>query len=115
MTAQEYVAAVLACYVALPDTPDRPRKPDRALAYTFFADHIDLATVKDALVLATARRYFRTTKGPPLELIHSLAYFVPAIRELTRTALPPGYIDHVKSRLASGFPKLGVPPLPMPC
>jgi hypothetical protein len=114
MTAQEYVAAVLACYVALPDTPDRSRKPDRALAHRLFADHLDLATVKEAFLLATARRYFRTTKDPPLEPIHSLAYFVPVIRELTRTPLPPGYIDHVKGQLASGFPNLGIPPLHFP-
>ena len=114
MTAQEFVTAVLSCYVALPDTPDRPRKPDRALAHRLFADHLDLATVKDAFVLATARRYFRTTTGPPLEPVHSLAYFVPVIRELTRTPPPPGYIDHLKGRLVSGFPKLGLPPLHFP-
>ena len=114
MTAQEFVAAVLSCYVALPDTPDRPRKPDRALAHQLFHDRCDLATIQDAFVLAIARRTFRTTEGPSLEPIHSLAYFVPVIRELTRTPLPPGYINHAKDRLAAGFPKLGVPPLPIP-
>ena len=111
MTALQYVAAVLSCYVALPDTPDRPRKPDRALAHRLFADQIDLATVKGAFVLATARRYFRTTKGPPLEPIHSLAYFLPVIRELIRDQVDPDYIELMKARLASGFPDIGVPPL----
>jgi hypothetical protein len=111
MTPPRYVAAVLSCYTALPDTPDRPRKPDRVLALRLFTDQVDLATVKAAFVLATARRYFRTTQGPPLEPIHSLAYFLPVIRELIRDRVDPDYIEILKLRLASGFPKLGVPPL----
>ena len=111
MTPGQYVAAVLACYVALPDTPDRPRKPDRQIAHQLAADNVDLATVKAALLLATARRYFRRTDAPPLEPVRSLAYFVPVIRELSRTPPDPAYLELVKARIASGFPRLGVPPL----
>jgi hypothetical protein len=81
MNEPEYVAAVLAAYVALPDTACRPRPADRALAHQLFADGIALAFVLDALLLAHARRHLHP--GAPPQPVRSLTYFLPVIRELS--------------------------------
>jgi hypothetical protein len=80
MTEQDYVAAVLAAYVALPDTACRPRHADRALAHHLFAEGVPLEMVLDALLLAHARRHINPASPPaPVRALH---YFLPVIREL---------------------------------
>jgi hypothetical protein len=80
MTEPEYVAAVLAAYVALPDTACRPRPADRTLAHQLFAEGVPLALVLDALLLAHARRHLHP--DPPPQPVRSLHYVLPVIREL---------------------------------
>jgi hypothetical protein len=80
MSAPTYVAAVLAAYVALPDTACRPRRADRALAQQLAAEGVPLQVVLDALLLAHARRHLHP-EAPP-EPVRSLHYFIPVIREL---------------------------------
>jgi hypothetical protein len=80
MTEHHYVAAVLAAYVALPDTACRPRRADRVLAHKLFAEGVPLDVVLDALVLAHARRHLNPA-SPPAP-VRSLHYFLPVIREL---------------------------------
>jgi hypothetical protein len=104
MTPRGYAAAVLHLYTRLPDTPDRPRRPDRALAAKLAADEVPLATVNAAFLLATARRRLRPQDAPPLEPVRSLHYFLPVIRELLRTPPDPAYIELLTARLRSGFP-----------
>ena len=111
VTAREYVAAVLDCYTALPETPSRARKNDRLLAQTLHDQGVPLEIVRAAFVLATSRRRFRPDQADPLGMIRSLHYFVPIIEEMRRTPLDPFYIEMLKSRLRTGFPQLGVPPL----
>lgn len=80
MTEKDYVAAVLEAYVALPDTACRPRRADRVLAHTLFAEGAPLDGVLDALLLAHTRRHLNPT-SPPAP-VRSLHYFLPVIREL---------------------------------
>ncbi|MDD2766015.1 MAG: hypothetical protein PHE83_18790 [Opitutaceae bacterium] len=80
MTEQDYVAAVLAAYVALPDTACQPRRADRVLAHSLFAEGVPLDVVLDALLLADARRHLNPA-SPPAP-VRSLHYFLPVIREL---------------------------------
>ena len=80
MTERHYVAAVLAAYVALPDTVCRPRRADRMLAHQLFAEGVPLGVVLDALLLAHARRHLNPA-SPPAP-VRSLHYFLPVIREL---------------------------------
>jgi len=76
---REYVRAVLAAYVELGDTPDRARPADRALAAQLFDREIPLNLVRDALILAYARRTLRPPDTPPLPPVRSLYYFMPVI------------------------------------
>jgi hypothetical protein len=81
MTEHRYVAAVLAAYIALPDTACRPRHADRALAHRLFAEGVPPAVVLTAMLLAHVRRHLDPASPP--EPVRSLHYFVPVIRELT--------------------------------
>lgn len=98
----EYVRAVLAAYVALADTPDRPRPADRALAAQLYDRQIPLNLVRDALILAYARRTLRPPDAPPLPPVRSLYYFMPVIEELLKKPLPNMYIDYLKAKLKRG-------------
>lgn len=80
MTEHHYVASALAAYVALPDTACRPRRADRLLAHTLFAEGVPLDVVLDALLLAVARRHLNPA-SPPAP-VRSLHYFLPVVREL---------------------------------
>lgn len=95
----DYVRAVLAAYVALADTPDRPRPPDRTLAAQLYDREIPLQLVRDALILAYARRTLRPPEAPPLPPVRSLYYFLPVIEELLKKPLPNMYIDYLKAKL----------------
>ncbi len=95
----EYVRAVLAAYVALADTPDRPRPADRAMAAQLYDRKIPLQIVRDALILAYARRTLRPPEAPPLPPVRSLCYFLPVIEELLKKPLPNLYIDYLKAKL----------------
>jgi len=96
---QDYVRAVLAAYVGWADTPDRPRPADRVLAAQLYERDIALQIVRDALILAYARRTLRPPEAPPLPPVRSLYYFLPVIEELIKKPLPNMYIDYLKAKL----------------
>jgi hypothetical protein len=97
---RDYVRAVLAAYVALADTPARPRPADRALAAQLYDREIPLPIVRDALILAHARRTLRPPEAPLLPPVRSLYYFLPVIEELLVKPLPNMYIDYLKQKLS---------------
>ena len=96
-----YVRAVLTSYSDLPDTPSLCRPPDRALAKQLFDRQIPLCTVRQAFLLATARRLLRPPTAPLLSPIRSLHYFLPVIEELLQNPLPDGYDRYLKRRLSA--------------
>ncbi len=101
---RDYLRAVLAAYVELRDTPDRPRPPDRTLAAQLYAREIPLKVVRDALILAYARRTLRPPDAVPLPRVRSLYYFLPVIEELLKKPLPHMYIDYLRAKLKSAQP-----------
>ena len=101
MQRRAYVQAVLAAYLKLPDTPSRSGPPDRRLAGQFHDRNIPLPTVKDALLLASARRLLRPKEAPRLVSVRSLYYFVPVIEELLETSLPKGYSRYLQRKIAA--------------
>jgi len=98
---RSYACAVLASYLELPDTPSRPRPPDRALARRLYDRNIPLQIVQQAFLLAHARRRIRPQQAPPLQPIRSLHYFLPVIEELLETPLPHRYEQHLKRKLSA--------------
>lgn len=97
---QRYTDRVLALYRAMPGTLGYVRRADRRLAADLHDRRVDLQTVEDAIVLATARRAFRATDAAPLDPIGSLHYLLPVIHELRVAPPEPGYIDHLRLKLA---------------
>ena len=95
----QYVAAVLALYADLPETPVRPSPADQALARTLFTEAAPLTLIQSALLLGTLRRLSRAPSLPPLPKIRSLAYFLPVIEELKLQPLPDGYLDYLRLKL----------------
>lgn len=106
---REYVQAVLAAYLELPETPARARPPDRQLARQLCRRAIPLSVVQDALLLATARRLTRPPHAPPLSPIRSLYYFLPVIDELLQNPLPTGYAEYLSNKVRC-FTQLGSRP-----
>jgi hypothetical protein len=94
-----YVAAVLALYVDLPDTPLRPSLMDQSVARKLYQEAVPLPLVESALLLATLRRRSRAAELPPLPKVRSLAYFLPVIAELQVQPLPDGYLDYLRLKL----------------
>lgn len=94
-----YVAAVVALYGDLPDTPLRPSLTDQAVARKLCQDAVPLTVVESALLLATLRRLARSAELPALPKIRSLAYFLPVIVELQQQPLPDGYLAYLRLKL----------------
>ena len=99
IAAPAYVAAVLAMYIELPDTPIRVNAQDRWLARKLNEDGVPLSTIESALLLASLRRRIRPEGLPPLSPIRSLAYFQPVIAELLQQPIPDGYGDYLRLKL----------------
>jgi len=94
-----YIAAVLARYAELPDTPLHAGIPDHWTARRLFEDQVPLPVVEAALLLGSLRRLVRPPGMPPLPPIRSLAYFRPVIDELQATPLPDNYLDYLRFKL----------------
>jgi hypothetical protein len=94
-----YLEAVLGAYNALPGTPDRSSRSDRRLARELCRRGVPLRVVRNALILAAARRTIRS--GPPLPPVRTLYYFLPAIDEVLHHPLDPDYVDYLAVRLKS--------------
>lgn len=93
-----YVAAVLALYTALPDTPSRASAYDKTVAAALFQRGVPIQLVESALLLASLRRRNRPGGQLPLPLVRSLAYFSPVIEEILRQPPPPTYLDYLRSK-----------------
>ena len=94
-----YIAAVLALYLDLPDTPLRASVSDQWLARRFHDDGVPLHAVETALLLGSLRRLIRPAEAPRLSPIRSLAYFRPVIEELQIHPVPDRYLDYLRLKL----------------
>ncbi len=93
-----YVQRVLAIYRLMPGTTGRIRRADRQLAGSLHDRGISIDIVSAALLLAAARRTFRS--GEPLPPISSLHYIRPLIDELVAHPTPPDYVIYLCRKLA---------------
>jgi hypothetical protein len=103
---RSYVQQLLALYGAIPGVPAHPRRADRILAEQLHRQRVPLSLVRDAFVLALARRTFRSSTASPLAPIATLHYFLPVIEELASQPCEPGYLDYLRHKLASVAPQL---------
>lgn len=96
---EQYVEKVLQLYLALPDTPSRPRPQDRQLARSLFRKNVPLTALRSAFLLATARRSFRSDPVPRLPPIRSLHYFLPVLAEILQIPLNHEYLRFLDEKL----------------
>lgn len=94
-----FVATVLRAYLDLPETPNRARPADRALARSLFHNHVPLSMIEAALLLASARRLVRPLTASPLNPVRSLHYFLPVIDELKANPPCPSYLDYLRRKI----------------
>ena len=97
--ATNYVAAVLALYLGLPQTPLRASAHDQRLARRLHDHGVHLHVVESAFLLASLRRLLRPADLPPLSPIRSLAYFQPVIDELLASPGPDNYLEYLRLKL----------------
>lgn len=95
-----YVAAVVALYVSLPDTPRRASAYDKAVARALFERVVPIQVVESALLLGSLRRRIRPAAALPLPPVRSLAYFSSVIDEILQQPLPAGYHDYLRAKAA---------------
>lgn len=94
-----YIAAVIALYIDLPETPMRITVSDHALARRFFQTELPLPLVETALLLGSLRRLSRPPNAPSLSPIRSLAYFQPVIEELLANPVHESYLEYLRLKM----------------
>lgn len=104
-----YVQRVLDLYRLAPGTTGNLRRSDRRFAGELFDRGISLEVLRNALLLAVARRTFRPQDAPSLAPIATLHYFRPVIDELIAEPPEPGYLTYLRYKLNSVAPKLVAP------
>jgi hypothetical protein len=101
-----FVQRVLDLYRLAPGTSGSLRRCDRHLAGELYDRDIPLAVIHEALLLAIARRTFRSQDAPSLAPIATLHYFRPVIDELIAEPPEPGYLSYLQHKLATVAPEL---------
>lgn len=99
-----YVQSVLDLYRLAPGTTGHLRRSDRQLASQLHDRGIAVEIVHAAILVAVARRTFRSSSAPPLAPIATLHYIRPVIDELIAEPPDPGYLSYVRYRLAAVAP-----------
>ena len=102
--ASAFSKTILSLYLDLPDTPNRVSAFDRRVAQQLHSRRVPLSAIEAALLLASARRRFRSPAPTPLTPIRSLAYFLPVIDEVLRRPLPPAYVDYLRAKALTPAP-----------
>ena len=102
---RNYVERVLDLYRTVPGALRVRQSTVRHLAATLFDRQVPLETVQAAVLLAVARRASRST-ARRLAPIASFHYFAPVIDELLEEPLDPGYLLHIRRKIARTAPAL---------
>jgi hypothetical protein len=102
---RDYVRAILDCYLWLPGTGTVISRHDRRCVRGLFRRGVPLGVVKSAMVVAVARRTFRS--GGPLPRVRAMHYFLPVIEELLEWPCDSEYIHYLEHKLRSLAAKVG--------
>ena len=95
----EYIRKVLEAYRRMPGATGTIRPNDRVLAAALFDRGVPLTAVENALVLAAARRIFRSPHAPPLQPVRSLHYLLPVIEEVLAAHVTPDYYRYLQFKI----------------
>jgi len=94
-----YVRSVLRAYCTTPGTTGTIRRSDRLLAAQLYQRGVPLIAVQNALLLAAARRLYRSAGAPTLGTIRSLAYFSPVIDEVLDLNVSQLYFSYLRHKI----------------
>lgn len=103
---RRYVQKILEVYRLVPGTSGYQCRCDRRLAGELHDRGVPLAVVQAAILLAVARRTFRSASAPPLAPIATLHYFRPAIDEMVAHPLDPDHLSYIRYKLSRVAPEL---------
>jgi len=90
----EFVEQVLALYVGLPCTPNRPTEGDTKVAAEIETRGFSIAAVECGMLQVAIRK---VTEGVPVK---SLLYFTPAIDDAASKPIPADYLEYHRRKLA---------------
>jgi hypothetical protein len=102
---RDYLRAILDCYLWLPGTGSVISRHDRRCVRGLFGRGVPLEVVKSAMVVAVARRTFRS--GGPLPRVRAMHYFLPVIEELLEWPCDSEYVHYLEHKLRSLVAKVG--------
>jgi hypothetical protein len=105
MTQHEYVQQVLDAYRRMPGATGVVRRNDRLLAAQLYDRAVPLRAVENAVVLAAARRLFRSPDALPLQPVRSLHYVLPVLREVLSAFVSEDYYCYVRFKLDQALNK----------
>lgn len=96
---QDYIRQVLDAYRRTPGTTGAVRRSDRLLAAALYDRDVPLLAVENALVLAAARRIFRSPEAPVLQPVRSLYYVMPLIDEVRTVCVSQDYYRYLRFKI----------------
>ena len=102
---RDYAQRVLDLYRLVPGQIGPLRRCDRWLAAALHDQGVRLEIVAAALLLAVARRSFRSASAEPLLPVATLHYFRPVIAEIIAQPPDPGYLAHLRRKVACVAPR----------
>jgi hypothetical protein len=96
---QDYIHHVIDAYRRTPGTTGILRRSDRLLAAALYERGVPLLAVENALVLAAARRMFRSPDAPVLQPVRSLYYVMPLIDEVRTVCISQDYYRYLQFKI----------------
>lgn len=105
-TRSAYIRELLEAYVATPGVLGPVRPADRELAGRLYDQRVPLYAIKNAFLVAAARRFRNNAFATPLPPIRSVHYFLPILRELLERPPGPRDIAQLRRLLGAGEPPL---------
>ncbi len=97
MNRDQYLTEALGLYLEAPDTPAWASRRDWAIAADFYRRGVRLEELAHAIRLATLRRRVNSP-SPPIETIHSLAYYRTVLQRLGEDDLHPDYVHYIRHK-----------------
>jgi hypothetical protein len=102
---KEYVRRVLSAYGATPGTTGNIADKTVSWPLNCINGLCRCRWWRIALVLAAARRLFRSARVSPLGTIRSLAYFLPVIEEVLSLDVSPDYFRYLRHKIPLSTPQ----------
>ena len=99
LSKSDYIRKVLDSYRRMPSAAGVIRRNDRILAAALFDRGVPLAVVDNALVLAAARRIFRSPDASALQPVRSLHYLLPVIDQVLAAHVSPDYYRYLQFKI----------------